>query len=52
MGPQHFDVASFYNNFAALLCDQGDLEKAEEYEELAHAIILFSLLCFTFGDKL
>ena len=28
LGPQHPDVASSYDNFAALLCDQGDLEKA------------------------
>ena len=28
LGPQHPDVTSSYNNFAALLCDKGDLEKA------------------------
>ena len=48
---QHPDVATSYNNLATVLRDHDDLEKAQEYEELAHAIILFSLLCFTVGDK-
>ena len=39
-----------HNSLARVLRDEGVLEKASEYEERAYAIILFSLVCFTFGD--
>ena len=39
MGFQHSDVAASYNNLAAVLRDQGDLEKANEYHERALSIM-------------
>ena len=38
MGLQHPNVASSYNNLAAVLGDQGDLNKAMEYHERAVGI--------------
>ena len=43
MGPHYPDVATSYNNLANVLCDQGDLKQAKEYEQRAYATILFSL---------
>ena len=43
LGPQHPDVAAFYNNLANVLRDQGDLNQAKEYHERALAISLQTL---------
>ena len=38
LGSEHPDVASSYNNLAAVLRGKGDLKQAEEYHERAFAI--------------
>ena len=43
LGPDHLDVARFYNNLGALYREMGDLELAKEYLERALAIRLKKL---------